>query len=393
MARKDLSGLKHYKYSAVDKSPLSYYILTPYWQFCTNLLPLWVAPNLITLTGLGFIVANVFSILVLLPDLKGPGPAWLYYSFAAGLFIYQTADNMDGKQARRTGSSSALGELFDHGIDSLNCTLGGIVLCSAMGFGATRDGAVIMIISSWPMFFSSWEQFHTGTLYLGYFNGPTEGILIACGCMLVSAIWGPGIWQQPLAALFPILQGLVKSQTLLKDAFMLMTYSALFFVHIPFCIYNVYLARSARGLDTASTLLQWLPLGLFTGAAAAWIGSPYGTILRDNHMILFGVLCCLVFGRMTTKIILAHLLRQPFPLFTVQLVPLLLGAAIVNAPMLGVQLISAEQEVKLLWLCLGVSTVMYVSWAEHVIRDFTTYLGISCLTIPYADSRKRDLLA
>ncbi|CAF4381810.1 unnamed protein product, partial [Rotaria magnacalcarata] len=27
-------------------------------------------------------------------------------------------DGMDGKQARRTKSSSALGELFDHGVDS-----------------------------------------------------------------------------------------------------------------------------------------------------------------------------------------------------------------------------------------------------------------------------------
>jgi ethanolaminephosphotransferase len=348
---------------------------------------------LITLTGLGFIVANVISILLLIPDLKGPGPAWLYYSFAAGLFIYQTADNMDGKQARRTGSSSALGELFDHGIDSLNCTLGGIVLASAMGFGATKEGAVIMIISSWPMFFSSWEQFHTGTLYLGYFNGPTEGILIACGCMLVSAIWGPGIWRQPLAELLPSLTQLVKPTTLLKDAFMAMTYLALFFVHIPFCIYNVYKARSAKGLDTASTLLQWLPLGLFTGGAAAWIGSPYGTILRDNHMILFGILCCLVFGRMTTKIILAHLLKQPFPMFTVQLIPLLAGAAIINAPLVGLQQCSAQQEVKMLWICLGLSTVMYFSWAEHVIRDFTAYLGISCLTIPYKKDSGRDLLA
>ncbi len=33
------------------------------------------------------------------------------------MFIYQTLDGCDGKQARRTGTSSALGELFDHGCD------------------------------------------------------------------------------------------------------------------------------------------------------------------------------------------------------------------------------------------------------------------------------------
>ena len=36
------------------------------------------------------------------------------------MFIYQTLDAIDGKQARRTGSSNALGELFDHGCDSLS---------------------------------------------------------------------------------------------------------------------------------------------------------------------------------------------------------------------------------------------------------------------------------
>ncbi len=36
-------------------------------------------------------------------------------SCALGLFFYQTMDVIDGKQARRTGTSSPLGELFDHG--------------------------------------------------------------------------------------------------------------------------------------------------------------------------------------------------------------------------------------------------------------------------------------
>lgn len=37
------------------------------------------------------------------------------YSFGVGLFAYQSLDAIDGKQARRTGASGPLGELFDHG--------------------------------------------------------------------------------------------------------------------------------------------------------------------------------------------------------------------------------------------------------------------------------------
>lgn len=37
-----------------------------------------VRPNLITLCGLGFILLNVLSVIIWIPDLVGPGPRWLY---------------------------------------------------------------------------------------------------------------------------------------------------------------------------------------------------------------------------------------------------------------------------------------------------------------------------
>jgi ethanolaminephosphotransferase len=92
---------------------------------------MWLAPNLITLLGLVAILINIVTAHILVPDLIGPGPAWMYWSFVLGLWIYSTLDNVDGKQARRTGlpfqfrgtnfigSSSPLGELFDHGTRKL----------------------------------------------------------------------------------------------------------------------------------------------------------------------------------------------------------------------------------------------------------------------------------
>ena len=52
---------------------------------------------------------------------RPPWPATL--AAAVGLFLYQSLDAIDGKQARRTGTSSPLGELFDHGCDSLSTGL------------------------------------------------------------------------------------------------------------------------------------------------------------------------------------------------------------------------------------------------------------------------------
>ena len=47
------------------------------------------------------------------------------FFFLAGIsyFVYRMLDEMDGKQARRTGNSSPLGLLFDHGCDAFSMGL------------------------------------------------------------------------------------------------------------------------------------------------------------------------------------------------------------------------------------------------------------------------------
>lgn len=73
--------------------------------------------------------------LSLLPSLCLPSsfqaPAWAFILSALGLFIYQSLDAIDGKQARRTNSSSALGELFDHGCDAVSTGAGQIIFVVA----------------------------------------------------------------------------------------------------------------------------------------------------------------------------------------------------------------------------------------------------------------------
>ncbi len=74
-----------------------------------------------TLVGLIFMIAPPILMMWFSGDLVSPAPWWVYLLNAVGIFIYQTLDALDGKQARRTGSSSPFGELFDHGCDSVSC--------------------------------------------------------------------------------------------------------------------------------------------------------------------------------------------------------------------------------------------------------------------------------
>ncbi|KAK2625552.1 hypothetical protein QTJ16_004864 [Diplocarpon rosae] len=381
-----LVHLKSYKYSSVDKSLISNYILKHYWNASVELLPLWLAPNMVTLLGFFFILTNVICLVIWMPDLVGPGPSWLYYSFAFGLWMYSTMDNVDGKQARRTGTSSGLGELFDHGIDSLNCTLASLCETAAMGLGTSKAGIFTAIIPCLPMFFSTWETYHTHTLYLGVFNGPTEGLILACTIMILSGYYGPEIWQQRITDLVGHHYFLGYHEFFgtysVRDLWVPILVVTLFGAHVPFCVINVVKARRRDNLPVLPVFLEWTPMAVFTFSIGAWLYSPYSTLIPDNHLVLFCLTMSFVFGRMTTKIILAHLTRQPFPYWTVMLTPLVGGAVLGNLPRVGLPQVSSSVELWYLRSYFVFAIFVYFRWAFLVINSICSYLGINCLTIP-----------
>lgn len=380
MSPEALAHLKSYKYSSVDKSFISNYVLRYYWNGCVKLLPMWLAPNMVTLLGFFLIIANVMVLQIFIPDLVGPGPVWVYWSFAFALWGYSTMDNIDGKQARRTGTSSGLGELFDHGIDSLNCTLASLLETAAMGFGPTPIGTFTAMVPVLPMFFSTWETYHTHTLYLGVFNGPTEGLIIATAIMAVSGYYGPEIWQTPVA-------GVVGFESILGDmsfrqGWVPLLLTAFTFIHLPACVYHVVKARRAANLPVLPVFLEWTPMLVFCGSCLAWLGSPYSSLLRDNHLVLFCLTMSFVFGRLTTKIILCHLTHQPFPFFSVMLIPLIGGAALTQGPAFGLfPAVSATTEFRYLQGYFVFAVVAYFTWAVRVINAICATLDINCLTI------------
>lgn len=69
------------------------------------------------------------------PDAKIEAPRWACALCGLGLFIYQSLDAIDGKQARRTGTANPLGELFDHGCDSISTVFVALSACIAVQLG------------------------------------------------------------------------------------------------------------------------------------------------------------------------------------------------------------------------------------------------------------------
>ncbi|KAI5607236.1 choline/ethanolamine phosphotransferase 1a isoform X1, partial [Silurus asotus] len=95
-------------------------------------------------------------------------PRWVYLACAFGLFIYQSLDAIDGKQARRTNSSTPLGELFDHGCDSLSTVFVILGTCIAVQMGTNPDWMFFCCFVGVFMFYCAhWQTYVSGTLRFG----------------------------------------------------------------------------------------------------------------------------------------------------------------------------------------------------------------------------------
>ena len=197
--------------------------------------------------------------------------------------------------------------------------------------------------------------------------------------MVLTGIYGPHIWSLPVSNLFGR-EELFHDYSM-NDLWVPIVLFTFFIAHMPACILNVARARKAQNLPLAPVFLEWTPIVIFTFSIGAWLYSPFSTLMENNRLVLFCLTMSFVFGRMTTKIILAHLTRQPFPYWTIMLAPLVGGAAIVNLPYLGFARIGVETELWYLRAYFVFAVVVYFRWALLVINSICAYLGINCLTI------------
>ena len=135
-----------------------------FWEYAVTLLPIWMAPNLVTFTGFLIVGGSAAVLCVHDPDFGTTAPRWVYGVAVVGHFLYQTFDAIDGKQARRTGTSSPLGQLFDHGCDAFITTIVGVFNASCMQYGGGSWTVVNTMLNFNVFFLAQWEEYHTGEL-------------------------------------------------------------------------------------------------------------------------------------------------------------------------------------------------------------------------------------
>jgi ethanolaminephosphotransferase len=150
---------------------------------CVNLYPpiylfLPFSPNLITLVGGLFnLVPSIMLVYLYGSGISGELPPWFCIFLGVSFFLYSMCDNIDGKQARKTKSSSPLGMLFDHGIDAITAFINPFILARLLSLG-NADMVTGMLITTIPFYHGTLEQYYTGELILQTVNGADDGSIV-----------------------------------------------------------------------------------------------------------------------------------------------------------------------------------------------------------------------
>ncbi|KZO96408.1 Choline/ethanolaminephosphotransferase [Calocera viscosa TUFC12733] len=399
LSAEQLKQLRTYKYSGLDKSLISRYVLNPFWTWFVTLWPASVAPNTITFLGLCIVFLN-FAILLWYDPLyrseaggaSGP-PNWVYFTWAAGLFWYQAFDAIDGKQARRTGMAGPLGEMFDHGCDAINTTLEVLLCAQALNLGRNWWTVASELATLANFYLTTWEEFHTGTLFLGYFSGPVEGILMIVGIYIITGLYGPSFWDTPLLTFLSLdkhpLATLLIPNKPLNESFMIFGALALLY-NIVGAYWDVLLARRSRSQPILPPLLGLIPFLVTCALQLAWLWADEALLLQSGRFLPFVCAWGLQFAHQVGRMILAHVTKNAFP-FWDWMWPWTLAMAVdANAPFLFgrsplIQSTPLRADLIVL-LTLLVSLIYYVRFCTLVIWDITDYLGIACFSVQKKDS-------
>ena len=188
-----------YRYKCVNEALLEPYI-TPFWNFLARNLPVWVHPNVLTLVGSLSLLPAFFLYAYYSWSMESEDvPLSVWMLAVLGIFLFQTLDNLDGKQARRLGLSSPIGDWFDHSLDILSLYLLISQVVTAIYHGATYhpiDSIFAQLAPAVMHFFVFWDRRWTRELYIGPMS-ITEGQFVIMLVLTLGPVFGRAAWTTP----------------------------------------------------------------------------------------------------------------------------------------------------------------------------------------------------
>ncbi|XP_049880098.1 ethanolaminephosphotransferase 1-like [Pectinophora gossypiella] len=387
LTREHLEGFDNYKYMAIDTSPLSVYVMHPFWNKVVEFVPRWVAPNVLTFAGflltvLDFILLSYYDYNYLAASslnatetvslnqspLNGHTeviPRSLWAVLAVFLFLAYTLDGIDGKQARRTQTSGPLGELFDHGLDSYSVFFIPACLYSIFGRLDFSIPPIRMYYVMWNIllnfYLSHWEKYNTGVLFLPW--GYDFSMWASTFFFLWTGISGTGFYKRYLFGGYTI-----------ANAFEWLIYATGVFTNLPVAIYNTqksYRLRTGKMRSPMEALRPlWALLSVFI-VCTVWVHrSPS---LPDYDPRVLFLLIGTVFSNVACRLIVSQMSSQRCAAANWLVWPLLLAAALALA--------APQHEPAALYGATLLCVLAHLHYGACVVRQMCDHFRISCFHI------------
>jgi len=298
---RQISGLKKHKYATDNDSVLDPY-MQPWWNWVVTFMPMWLAPNLITLSGLAVNLFFAFLLIMNCPNATENIPGWIPVMVAVGMFIYQTLDAIDGKQARRTGSSNALGELFDHGCDSISNLVLGVAGACAMSLGYLNPYWLLSYcyLGTFLFYLAHWQAYVTGRMRFGKIDA-TEAQFTMMSVMLFSGIFGTQAWGTQVFGflslrIIPLVFG-----------------TTLAFMSLPDTVNRILFNGAGRHGATvadSSVISPIFPLMAGVILPSYYLAYHSQAGILENHPILFIMTYGVMASKATNKLIVAQMTKS-----------------------------------------------------------------------------------
>ncbi|XP_047989704.1 cholinephosphotransferase 1 isoform X2 [Leguminivora glycinivorella] len=360
-----LKKLSEHKYSCTSSSILDAW-LQPWWCWLVSKTPLWLAPNLITILGL---IVNIVTTLILIwysPDARTEPPRWACLLCALGVFVYQSLDAIDGKQARRTGSQSPLGELFDHGCDSISTVFIALGACTAVNLGEYPTWMFFQCFCAMTLFYCAhWQAYVTGTLRMGRVD-VTEAQYSIIAIHLVSATLGARFWATQVGYSVELRYSL---------AVCAVAGCALTLYALAQAILRGGVGKNGSTVAGTSILSPVIPFSLVV-VPAFIIFQKSESHVYENHPALYILAFGMVAAKVTNRLVVAHMTKSEMDLYDWSL----LGPAML---FLNQYFNNAIPEYYVLWLCTIWVCVDLVRYCGQVCMEICAHLKIALFRIPY----------
>lgn len=361
-----LKNLDEHKYSSGGSTLLDP-IFQPFWRWLVEQMPLWLAPNLITIIGLGINVLSCTILYLFSPNGDAYPPWWANLLCSIGLFVYQSLDAIDGKQARRTNSSTPLGELFDHGCDAVSTVFVIIGLAVSLRLGVSPWFMFVTVfIAMCAFYIAHWQTYVTGTLKFGKID-VTEAQLCTYVIFAVSGFLGDSLWSINVPVLniefryFPVISAMCA--TLFSILTNLSTISKG--------------GKGKNGSSVANTSIVFpvFPLALFLFLAIS-IAKTSKHDLYESNICTYLITLGLVWVKICIKIIIAHMTKgEIFLMDTCLSGPILM--------FLNQYFNYLIPEVYLLWLTLIIASYDLLRYCSKVCYQICTHMDIFLFKIKY----------